>query len=901
MRSIAGLIVLTVFLFTHTQAQRAQYASLKGTVIDSSSRQPVEAATVSVFLLADTSLITYAITNKKGEFVLKEIPQAKPCRVLVSYSGLHSFSQDFTISPETKELIINTVQLKKAFTEMEEVVVAAQRPPVMVKKDTLEFNAGSFKTPVNGVVEDLLKLLPGVEVDNEGNITVNGKRVSKITVDGKDFFGSDFKITTKNLPKDIIDKIQVVDNKSREANFRKTSTGNEDKAINITLKKDSKRGLFARGSAGYGSEKRYEANGNINYYKGAMQLNFIGLANNTNRSGASGSDFSMSNPVSSFGGSNNGITTNKSAGINAGNDFKHGLRIGGSYWFNNNVTTNNTSARRQNILPDTSFIYQANTGSTRERNSHRANVGLEYKPDTLTSFYLSANLSSTTGRAVTGNDAHSTSMAGVKLNDASNRYNSRPDDNGISIESFLGRRINKRGSMLTINFIYASNTHNALDSNKGFSTFYSTDGNTREVNIDQVSTGSDRSRQLNANAIWTEPLNSQLFLQAAYSYADNKTSSGKYTNSKDEVTGLYNIEDTALSNTTANRVTSHTPQLLLGYKSGVLNANIGTSVQWLSQSNQSLRPDRILNQHFENLFPTFNVNYRYSKTGSIYFNYSGSSQQPSAAQLQPAADNTNPLYIRLGNPDLKPSFHHSLGFNMDQYQSKKYWNIGVGFNTAANQIVEETWFDSIQYTRPINSNGNWGLAYNLTYSYSWKRNDWSLRLTFSNNGNYNTNVSFSNKVQNTTKAYSLTQKVSFSYTYKELFTILPMYSIRYADTRYSIGQDQPTENISQSVYVNAFLNWPKRFILENFLQYTYNTRTAPGFPKGVTLWNMAFNYQLFKKQQGMIRFTVVDLLKQNTSIFRSITPTYIEDTQVQVLKQYFLLSFIYTLKQFGSR
>lgn len=898
MRSIAGLILFILFLFIHTQAQRAQYASLKGTVIDSTSRQPIEAATVSVFLLSDTSLITYAITNKKGEFLLTEIPQTKPFRLLVSYTGLRSYTQDIIISPEIRELVINTIQLKKEYAQMEEVVISAQRPPVLVKKDTLEFNAASFKTPVNGVVEDILKQLPGVEVDNEGNITVNGKRVTKITVDGKDFFGSDFKITSKNLPRDIIDKIQVVDNKTREADFRKTTTGNEDKAINITLKKDSKHGLFGRGSGGYGSQRRYEANGTINYYKGAIQLNFIGFANNINKSGGSGGDYSMSNPVSSFSGGNNGITNTRSAGINFGNDFKRGLRIGGSYWYGNSQTDNQTSARRQNILPDTSFIYEGFTSSNRQRQNHRVNLGIEYKPDTLTSMYINANMADATSRSSTNTDAQSTSMSGIKLNNANNRYNTVYGDKSVSMESFFGRRFNNRGSALTINFSYSNSTRNALDTNKGYSTFYNSNGNARRDTIDQVSHGNDRNQQIMVNTIWTEPFSRQIFLQLGYTYFDNQISSGKNTNSRDPVTGQYNLEDTILSNATNSRVTSHSPQLLLGYKSAIISANIGTSGQWLYQSTSSLRPGKVLDQRFENLFPTFNINYRYSKTGSLSFNYYGKSQQPAISQLQPAADNSNPLYIRLGNPNLKPSFLHSFGFNMQQYQSKRYWNIGLGFNTIDNQVVNETWFDSVQYIRPINSNGNRGIFLNMSYSFNWKKRGWSLRISLSNNSSVNRSVTFSNKVPNITNSYKLSQRFSLTYSFKDLLTILPTYSVQYMDTKYSVGQEQSTENINHMINVSMFLNWPNRFILENLVQYIYNSRTAPGFPQSVTLWNIAFNYQMLKKQQGLIRLTIVDLLKQNTNIFRSITPSYIEDTQVQVLRQYFLFSFIYTLKQF---
>jgi hypothetical protein len=899
MRSIAGLILLTLFLSADVKAQRTRYATLKGTVIDSASRQPVEAATVSVFLTADSSLITYAITNKKGEFLVKEIPQAKPCRVMVSYSGLSSFVQDFIISPETKELIINTVQLRKSYTEMEEVIVAAQRPPVMIKKDTVEFNAGSFKTPVNGVVEDLLKQLPGVEVDAEGNITINGKKVSKITVDGKDFFGSDLRITSKNLPRDIIDKIQVVDYKTREAQFNKITTGNEDKAINLTLKKDKKKGMFGRATVGYGSDKRYESSSNLNYFKGPLQLSFIGYTNNTNRQNFSSGDFSVGKPSSSFGGGGNGIPEAKAAGLNFSNEFSKKLRINGSYFYNNSYILNSTTARRLNILPDTSFLYNSATRTANKNDAHNLQLNIDYKPDSMTDVHINAFLSATHSTSATNNGATSTSTKGDPINTAANLFTGNSKDNNNGLEVFFGRRLNKQGRGFTLNMNYNATNRKAFDTNKGNTVFFKPDGSSTEDSLDQQSNTKGYNNLLNLSASWTEPLSKPLIMIFRYSYANGMGNTDKITNQYNPLTGQHDLFDSTFSNTLQNRHLTHSPNLSVMYNTEKLNVNIGTGVQWLEQENVSAQQKNNLAQHYTNIFPSANIGYRFSKTANISLSYNGRSQQPTIDQLQPVPDNSNTLYIRLGNPDLKPAFFHNVNISMKQYDSKTYWNTDLSFGTVNNQIVYETWFDSVQISRPINSNGNYTVSYNFNFSRSWKKKDWSLRLTFGNNGSFNRNVSFSNKIENTTKTYSLSQRIGLSYTFKELITLMPTFVIRYNDSRYSIQQTQQTENITKNLTMNVFFNWPKRLILENNVQYNYNSRTAPGFPKGITMWNMAVNYQLFKDKQSVLRLSVYDVLKQNTSIYRSITPTYIEDTQVQVLQQYFLLSFIYNLKRFG--
>lgn len=896
MRSIAVLIVFTLFLFTQAQAQRTRYATLKGVVIDSMSRQPIEAATVSVFLLADSSLITYAITNKKGEFLIKEIPQAKLCRVLVSYSGLSSYIQDFIISPETKELIINTVQLRKAYTELEEVIVSARRPPILIKNDTLEFDAGSFRTAPNAVVEDLLKQLPGVEVDAEGNITVNGKRVTKITVNGKDFFGSDFKLTSKNLPRDIIDKIQVVDFKSFEARFNKATTGNEDKAINLVLKKDMNKGAFGRGSVGYGSDKRHESGASINYFNGPLQLSFIGYANNTNQTGL-GRGVSINNTGSVRGG---GITESKGAGLNFNNEFGKKIRITGSYFFNNSYLVNTATTRRLNILPDTTFFYNAVARSTISQNDHRLNLNINYDLDSLTSVVMNAVYNNTVAAVASTNEAVSSSIKGVTINTAANFFGSRSGDSNSSLDLFIGRHLNERGRGVTFSINYSGSNRRSLDANWGNSVFYKSDSSMISDSLNQQSRAVGNNNRLNLSASFNEPLTFQLNLELRYTYSRGSGFANKSTNRFNPLTGQYDLADTLFSNAVRVSHRAHYPFLAFGYNTNKLNATIGAGVQWLLQENSSVQTKDHMVQDYTSIFPFVNIIYRYSKTGNIHLNYNGRSQPPAIDQLQTAPDNRNILYIRLGNPNLRASFFHSLSVNWQQTSSKIFWNGSLGLGAISNLVVYETWLDSVQVSRPINSNGNYNLTGNLSFTRSWKKNDWFLRLTLTSSGYFNRNVAYSNKIENITRAYSLSQLLGLNCTFKRLLTLMPTFSIRYNDTRYSIEQAQATENMIKGIAMNVMINWPKRVILEKNVQYNHNSHTAPGFPKGVTMWNLALNYQLFKNKQGQLRLSVYDLLKKNASITRSLTPTYIEDTQVQVLGQYFLVSFLYNLKQIGK-
>src|SRR5688572_10485187 len=334
MRCFLLIILCLFFAVVPASAQKRQSGTIRGVITDSSSGAALESATISVFEVRDSTLLSYSLSDRTGNFQIRNIPVQILYKAIISYNGYRTVARLFRLDSVQRELKFDTLKLAKSYTELEEVIVTAEKPPVIFKKDTIEFNAGSFNTKTNAVVEDLLKQLPGVEVDKDGNITINGKAVSKVTVDGKEFFGNDPLMATRNLPKDIVDKIQVTDNKSKEAIFNKTTDGTEDKAINITLKKDKKSGWFGRASAGYGSKQRYEASANVNYFKGKNQLSFIGNVNNTNRINSGGRN------NNNRGGGNNGpgITESGSAGLNFSTEAGKNFRLNGSYFYNESKT-----------------------------------------------------------------------------------------------------------------------------------------------------------------------------------------------------------------------------------------------------------------------------------------------------------------------------------------------------------------------------------------------------------------------------------------------------------------------------------------------------------------------------------------------------------------------------------
>lgn len=900
MRIGAGLFIVFMLLACIVQAQRTQYGRIKGTVIDSTENTPLESATVSVFLSSDSSLVSYTLTGKKGEFVISSIPRATTCWLLISFNGYNSGIREFRIPADKQEFEIKTIKINKSFRELGEVTVTAQKPPVVIRQDTLEFNVGSFVARPNGMIEEVLKQMPGVEIESDGTITINGKKVSKVTLDGKEFFGGDPKIALKNLPKDIIDKIQVTDNRTRESRFNKTRSGNEDIAINLTLRKDKKKGWFGMAGAGYGTDKRHEGFANINHFDGERQLSFIANANNTNRNSYSGEDFNIGSSSGTLGGGGQGIVQSQAAGVNFSDNLATKLKMSGSYFYNHGDVDNVNRLQRQNILPDTSFFYNAVNSTINNYDNHRLGINLSYNPDSLTEVYFNSSFDGNKNRMESVNEANSTGETGKLINSSGNIFITNMRGERASGEFFVGRRFRKRGRGLTFNANFNYNNQPVREENRGQNIFYKEDTIDSREDIDQRSNTDNYGHAMSMAIAYSEPVLENFTLFFRHNYEKMRNVSDKQTNRYNPATDEYDIKDSLFTNAFRNSMESHTPAVSLMFNRSRLHWTLGAGLQFLSQDNLSVNEGELMKQDFINFTPSASLGFNFTKTFNIDIYYSGRNQQPSIQQLQPVPDNRNPLYVVLGNPDLKPSFYHNVHMNIRQSSGTSFWNAGFNMNSTIRQIINETFFDEFgrQVSRPVNVNGNYNMSWNLQYSKSWKRRNWSFRMNLGQRGNFNRNTTFTNKVNNRSDNWSLSPAFGFNFTWKQIFSIQPAFNLRYNFARYTISSVRDVRYNSKRVSATMFWNYPKRLIIENSLQYNYNSRTAPGFRKGVAMWSAAVNWQLMDKQQATIRLAVYDILKQNAGIYRSITETYVEDNQSMVLQQYFMLSFIYNLRRF---
>ncbi len=921
-RSNAFLIILLMFCLAATAQQRTE---VKGAVADSASNEFLEMATVTAQDAKDSSLITYTLTDRKGAFRLTGLPAGKPVRILVSYTGYRTWIQ--TVGTD-RAPDLGRISLAPAPRELGVVEVAGNRPPISIRKDTIEFNADAFKTRPNAVVEELLKKLPGVDIDPDGKITVNGKPVSRIMVDGKDFFGGDSKIALKNLPTHIIDKVQVSDTKTKIESKIGVEKDGEDKTINLTLKPGKKKGLYGRVTGGYGTDERYDASGMINFFNGSRQISLLGSSNNLNKSGFSVNEMMSAAPMRgggmtvafgdggmnvngmSFSGGGEGIRTGSMLGVNYNDEWSKDLKSNTSYNFNN--TNSKFSTLSENRYNDGRSVFGNREGYGRNQ-AHNVNLNLEYQLDSMTILSIVPRFSNTRQSSKTTSEETTFRDLDDKANERNGRNTSRSDQNNFSLDFNAMRTLNKKGRSISFRFKgnYGETTGNAF--NYSDQKFYV--GNVLDSTniLDQQSITSGKRESYDAAITYVEPLSDRWRMNASYSYRYNVNNSRRETYNFNENEKGYSEFDSLYSNRFNNKQMTHSPTVNFQFsnKKKNINATIGGGVLFNTLENYSFYDKQAFRQDQVNFNPNSRITYTFADKGQLTFSYNGYSQQPSIEQLQPVPDNSNPLNIRLGNPDLKTVFSQSFNLNYNKFKPNGFGIFSyASFRPVNNQFSTMTRVnsDGSQVTQTINVNGVYNANGSINLSYNKVKKDFQFRTNGGVFVNYSNNVNYSNinnkrgdtaVHKNVSKNFSIGPNVNASFSWKELLDLTMNYRPNYNQVT-NDRTNVKTSNFTQRFTMGGTLYWPKHFFIDNDLQYTYNSNIAPGFKKGVPVYSAAIGYE-FMKRSANIKLYGYDLFRQNTNIRRMVSELGTFDTRTAMVDQYFMLSFTYNFAKFGSK
>lgn len=889
---------------------------ISGKIIIEDDQTPLESATIYLETVKDSTLVTYTISDKNGEFVLEDTTYESTLNLTISYIGFQTYSKTITIGKEPIRL--EPIQMQTA-NLLEEVIIRS-RAPITIKKDTLEFNVSSFKTKKDANVEDLLKELPGVEVEEDGSIKVNGKSVNQIYVNGKPFFGNDPTITTRNLTKELIEKVQITDTKSKAEAFSGEKGDGESKTINLTIKEENNKGVFGRVSAGGGTDERYEYAGMVNIFDNEQRISVLAGGNNINSSGFSfgeirkmfGGARSMSMSGSggftidgrSFGGGQ-GITTSNTAGANYADELGKGNDFSGDYFHSGSRSKDASKTQRENILPTSRYFTDSESTSDNTTDNHSANMSFNIKIDSTfmvnfrPSFRLS-NSSTTYERQEASRDENDVL---TNQSETASFVESLGKNFGNDLD--ITKRFGNKGAFVRVNANMDVNDASSDDFLNSETIIY--DDTSENISRNQFTDGDSKSKNFDTGITYRLPLTAKkFFVDFKYGFGSSNRKNVRSTFDFDEDSQAYEDFNTELSTDFTNKNLRHSPNIRLVYNDDKMSFRVGSGFTNRTIENADrLRPELSLKQTYNFLDLDAYMNYRFSPKSSVNFNYDFDNDAPSISQLQPFQDVSDPLNTVTGNPDLKPSQTHGLNFGYNNYdfQKRTGFYVYANANLIENKVVSKTTVDEnfVRNTTYTNVNGNYWMYVGSSYSKDFKIDSvQTVKFRFGLSGNVNKQVNFNNDVEYAATSTRLNPSLGITYTWKKLFEIMPNYRLSFTETRYDLDDFDNRNFISHNLGIRTATFFPEKLEWRNDINYMYNPNVAQGFQKSAWFWNATLAYSVLK-DNGTVTLKVYDLLNQNTNAQRTTTENYIQDSQSTVLEQYFMLSFSWKFNSLGSK
>lgn len=908
-----GLLLITTLL--HAQDKKG---AIKGKLLDSAGKQTLPLATITIFKAADTSIITYRLSDPQGEFRVPGLPLNIGLRAVITFSGFSVFRKEFQLTSEQSEMDMGAVHMMPDTKSLDEVLVLAERPPVTVKKDTIEFNASAFSTLPTALVEDLLKKLPGVQVDADGNITVNGKRVSRILVDGREFFGNDPKMATRNLPANLIDKVQVAEDKDEKELNPDKPAGEIGQVINLKLKKGIKKGWFGKAYAGAGTDERYEAGGIVNLFRDTLQVSLLAFSNNLNRAGFGFNDIrslggferSGINSLSiysgggmavngiSFGGMGEGINTSSGAGFNMNHVFSKAAILNTQYFYGQTRNDIEALTRTLQFLGDTTLTTNSTRNELQESFNHRLGFGLRGQIDSLTRYEFKPNLvlinNDRIGQTFTDN---SRNVDGL-LNTSRNNQNVQGKDLQYSHYLTFFRNFKKKGRTFNFTNFINTNDNDNDQVNEVLNAFFKSGGSDTSL-LDQLRSRNQVNLNVNLNANFTEPISKQSSLRFGYvgTYLTNKDQIETFTKAAN---GKYEDLDENFSNNLRRKSwrNSFSAAYIWRYKQFSLTAT--GSVLAMDVYNDFVKTATSVNQHFTYWLPGLSINWN-----GLNFNYSVNVQPAEISDVQPTPDNTNPLYINMGNPDLLPTKHHSLYLNYYKNIAPKLLTINAYVNGSFRQdgITRSRTIDNegIQTTKPVNIDGQHSFYSNFNISKQYKiYKKLQLSIGGGYNLNYNRNFLIINARRAFAKTFGLGPQANINLNWKDKIEYNLSYNLNFNQSTYESPDFSDIDVTTHYAQNELVIRWPKNIVWETSLTYRYNSNAAPGIQRSVALLNGGLIFLFLKEQKGNLKLSAYDLLNQNVNVWRNTSENMIMDRQVNIVTRYYLLTFTYNIRTFTA-
>ncbi len=914
------LTTLCIVFFLFSVPILAQQASIKGNVVDTSNKENLRNAVVSILRATDSILVKFTRTDAKGYFEINNLPTGK-IMVLISYPSYVDYVDVFELNEnEQKDLGSRPLILKAKL--LEEVIVQQKVAAIRLRGDTTEYKADSFRVGANANVQDLLKKMPGIQVNSKGEITTQGQKVEKILVDGEEFFSDDPAVVSQTLRADAVDKVQVYDKKSDQAVFSGIDDGEKTKTINLQLKEDKKKGYFGKTEAGTDFNQYKTGKVMANSFKGKRKLAGYITYDNTRFESLDWND------RNNYGGNMNTNTeVGDDGGIymyNEGDEFSWGQGLpsaitggllfskkwgkdkhnfNGNYQFNQLEVQGKTTSIDQKIFEDTAYIETSikNFVSNKQRNRIRGVYDFAIDSSSSLKATLNAGITNINNKGTTTGAI--TNLDGSFINQTQKTISSISDNKNLTSNIFYRKRFKKKGRTISVNADFGFTDNNNEFNLDASNQFYNKFGTITTVEVtDQFKPSVEKGSNLSAKVSYTEPLWKNTFLELNYRYANSKNDAEKNTFNKDFNGNFTSLVD-SLSNHFIFNTHNNNGGFTLRYNAKKFNFSIGSGLGRVVFNQTDVNDNTNRKVGFTNFLPTATIGFTPTKQKRFTLTYNGSTRNPSILQIQPIIDNIDPLNINVGNPNLKQEFRNTFSLNFSDYKIIKSRNIwlSANFTTINNAISSSVVFNDSTLKREnktINVDGNYNGNMWSQFGFDVAP---SMNLSFGFNPNISRFVNFINNQKNTTDNVRLGYSINLGYWPDKWLNFY--FNIRANSNRStsSINKNIVTRYWTYNSYGEVNMKLPKKWYitLEEEIN-VYEKTSIFANQRDIFIINASVKKSIDKDENWQVKLSGNDILKQNQSVSRNISSNVISETTNQNIQRFFLLTLIYNFSKNGK-
>jgi hypothetical protein len=900
------LSILLLILCIVCCSASAQNTSIKGTITDTANQKKLYNASIVLMRKSDSTLVTYTRSDKTGHFSFDHLPSEK-LAIIIFYPSFADYVDDIDLTTNPN-LDLGNINLINKSTLLKEIVIR-QNNTMRMKGDTLEFAADSFKVRPNASAEDMLKLLPGIQVDKNGKIIAQGKEVQKVLVDGEEFFSDDPTVATRGIRADAVDKVQVYDKKSDKAEFTGIDDGERTKTINLKLKEDKKNGYFGKLSAGGGLKDKFNNEGMINFFKGKRKVSAFGTMSNTGQTGLGREDegkYSGGDDYIDYGDedrynlgqsdafefNDNGLPKVWSGGAhfsNKWNENKNNVNL--SYLYKKLDVAGETGSRAQYILPDTLYYMNQSGSNYSQRMRNSLNGKYELQIDSSSTLKIIINGYKT-------NTQNFNTFFSEALDDHSNPVNrSNRNTSGKADESALNanlqwfKKFKKQGRTLTVKIAERYSDTDSDGFLNALNSFYDSTGEVAQQDtINQRKYNQSKLFNLNAKITYTEPINKDNFIELNYGFSNTNSTANRVTYDYDN--GKYDVLNEQFTNDYDFRINANGAGFLYQIAKKKYNFSFGSNLAYQQYRQRNNLKDSSFTYYRTNLFPKATFRYMFKPTTMLEVRYDGRTQQPTIQQIQPVSDNNDPLNVYIGNPDLKPSFNHSMSFFFYNFKVLKERAIIINgwVNVTQNAITSNNVVDESarKIYQSVNANGIY--TYGGYVDYRMKVAP-KIRMDFTISNTGNKFINFVNNDRNSTFNNNYNAAVGGRYTIENKMGINIRANLNYNTSVSSIRKDVKTKYWTTRYELETYKELPLKFAVGSDVYFDLREKTSV-FDKNTNaiIWNGWVSRRLFKETCSL-KFSINDILNQNIGFRRDIQSNFISENTYSVMRRIWLLSF----------